>query len=115
MTEKQGHYKPRSRMPVSERAKQFAPFAAITGLGEALRAKELEHSSIERIEMTEDRAAALNDKLRSLYVGEQVEVTYYDYGHYRRVRGVIETIDARGQVIKIAGREIHFKDLYSIK
>ena len=35
--------KPKTKMPVSQRAKQFAPFAAITGLEVALRKKELEH------------------------------------------------------------------------
>lgn len=35
--------KQRIKMPVSQRAKQFAPFAAITGLDVALRKKEEEH------------------------------------------------------------------------
>lgn len=34
--------RPRHKMPISERAKQFAPFAAIRGLEEALRKKEEE-------------------------------------------------------------------------
>lgn len=33
----------RSKMPVSQRAKQFAPFAAVGGLDIALRRKEEEH------------------------------------------------------------------------
>ena len=36
-----GH-KPRIKMPIAERAKQFAPFTAIRGLSEALRKKEQE-------------------------------------------------------------------------
>ena len=35
--------KERPKMPVSQRAKQFAPFAAITNLDAALRKKEEEH------------------------------------------------------------------------
>lgn len=35
--------KERTKMPVSQRAKQFAPFAAITGLEIALRKAEEEH------------------------------------------------------------------------
>lgn len=35
--------KERQKMPISQRAKQFAPFAAITGLEVALRKKEEEH------------------------------------------------------------------------
>lgn len=32
--------RPRSRMPIEDRAKQFMPFAALKGLPEALAAKE---------------------------------------------------------------------------
>ena len=34
----------RPRMPRSQRAKQFAPFDALTGLGERLRRAEEEHA-----------------------------------------------------------------------
>lgn len=34
--------KPREKMPISERAKQFMPFAALKGLPEALEKKEKE-------------------------------------------------------------------------
>ena len=33
----------RTKMPLSQRAKQFAPFQAVGGLNEALRKKEEEH------------------------------------------------------------------------
>ena len=33
----------RTKMPLSQRAKQFAPFKAVGGLDEALRRKEEEH------------------------------------------------------------------------
>lgn len=36
--------KPREKMPISERAKQFMPFAALKGLPEALEKKEKELS-----------------------------------------------------------------------
>ena len=35
--------KPRSKMPVEQRAKQFAPFKSVGGLDEALRRAEKEH------------------------------------------------------------------------
>lgn len=35
--------KPRAKMPISQRAKQFAPFQAVGGLDEALRRAEEEH------------------------------------------------------------------------
>ena len=44
----------RAKMPLSQRAKQFAPFQAVGGLNEALRKKEEEHrreieSEIEKV------------------------------------------------------------------
>ena len=35
--------KPRTRMPISQRAKQFAPFKSLAGLDEAIRRAEEEH------------------------------------------------------------------------
>lgn len=107
-------FMPRSRMPLSDRAKQFAPFSALSGLDEALKRKELEHSRTERREMTDDRAAVVNERLRELYTGELIEVTYYCYGHYRTVKGVVSEIDNRGRRLIVDGTEIHFKDLYDI-
>lgn len=37
-----GNKKERPKMPVSQRAKQFMPFAAVTGLEKALKEKEKE-------------------------------------------------------------------------
>lgn len=107
-------FMPRSRMPLSDRAKQFAPFSALSGLDEALKRKELEHSRTERKEMTDDRADVINERLRGLYLGELIEVTYYCYGHYRTVSGVVREIDNRGRRLIVDGTEIHFKDLYNI-
>lgn len=39
--------KPREKMPISERAKQFMPFAALKGLPEALEKKERELGVVE--------------------------------------------------------------------
>ncbi|MCR5538944.1 MAG: hypothetical protein K6F13_06700 [Lachnospiraceae bacterium] len=53
--------KPRGKMPVSERAKQFAPFSALRGLEEALElqeqlfvtANEPEHVTVDEAEYNE--------------------------------------------------------------
>ena len=42
--------KNRPKMPVSQRAKQFMPFAAVTGLDEAIRRVEIEFEMSERRE-----------------------------------------------------------------
>ncbi len=107
--------KARGRMPISERAKQFAPFAAVGGLDAALAKKEQEHARKARIEIMEDEAAGINAKLSELYVGEFAEITFYNRGQYATVNGEVQLIDARRRLLVVDGREIHFKDLYSIK
>ena len=38
--------KPRAKMPISQRAKQFMPFDAVSGLREALREKDRGHEML---------------------------------------------------------------------
>ena len=53
----------RAKMPVSQRAKQFMPFAAVTGLDEALLAKERELGLTDRRELPEEeRRKILKEK-----------------------------------------------------
>lgn len=52
--------KPRQKMPISQRAKQFAPFAAVGGLDYALKKKEEEHkqkiaSQVEYVSQEDDK------------------------------------------------------------
>ena len=51
-------------MPMQKRAAQFAPFAALTGYEDAVQ--EAGRRTSERLEMTEDRAELLDQKLRWL-------------------------------------------------
>ena len=57
----------RQKMPVSERAKQFMPFAALKGLPEALTQMEREHNAKSKKELSEEMAADLNRSLLSLH------------------------------------------------
>lgn len=52
----------RPRMPIGDRAAQFAPFAALTGYNEMIR--ESERQTVERPELTEERAAELSARVR---------------------------------------------------
>lgn len=105
----------RGKMPISERAKQFAPFAAVGGLDVAIARKEKEHAMKARAELLEDAAVNINNRLSQLYIGEYVEVTYYCRGEYLEAKGVVQNIDKFKHLLVVDGREIHFKDLYKIK
>lgn len=107
--------KPRGKMPISERAKQFAPFAAVGGLDAALARKEREHARKARAELLDDAAEHINEKLAEMYIGDTVEVTYYQNGEYLTVRGSVDGINKGRRILVVNGVEIHFKDLYAVK
>ena len=72
--------KPRSPMPISERAKQFMPFAAVTGLTQALERKERELMRVERKEPSEERAQKINQCLNEIEKGDEVTAVYFAQG-----------------------------------
>ena len=51
----------RAKMPVEQRAKQFMPFAAVTGLDEAIKRVELEFEMRDRRELSEESLAELRE------------------------------------------------------
>ena len=101
-------------MPPAQRAKQFAPFDALSGLQTALRRKEAEYLWTERRELSEDRKAELNQALTALQPGSLAAVCYYRQGEYVDVAGTVEQIDIRRQALFIEGQRIPLADLYAI-
>ena len=81
-------------MPPSERAKQFAPFAAIRGLGEALRRKEAELAAQPMPELSEDEYAEINRAVSCLVPGSMVRLRYYSGGAAREICAKFLRIDS---------------------
>lgn len=89
------------QMPLSDRAAQFAPFAALTGHHEAVR--ESARLTDERVELNEDTLAALDEQLRHIekHLDEKpgVSLTYFTPdskkrgGSYITVTGWVKKID----------------------
>ncbi|MCH5324844.1 MAG: YolD-like family protein [Eubacterium sp.] len=102
-------------MPISERAKQFMPFAAVKGLEEALAAKERERTFIPRTELSDHAAERLNRRLCRLEWGDTVTVKYYRHGEYLTASGRITRLDVTYRVMMI-GEDIviDFDDIYSV-
>ena len=71
--------KTRPQMPMSDRAAQFAPFAALTGYDSAI--KETGRLTDERIELDEGALTALNMRYQLLMDAldeePEVEITYF--------------------------------------
>ena len=106
--------KNRRPMPVSERAKQFMPFAAVTGLTQALERKERELMRVKKREPTEERAQKINRCLNEIEKGDNAAVTYFAQGEYLTISGEVERVDKIQRVLAVGGVKIPFDELYDI-
>ena len=104
----------RAPMPRSRRAKQFMPFDALTGLREAIAAKE---RVIEpRRYPSEDAIAEMNVKLLDLHKGQLITVVYYgDYEQrYLQLTGPVIKVDSYWHSIQIENITIDFSEIYEL-
>lgn len=113
----------RPQMPMSDRAAQFAPFAALTGYDSAIR--ETGRLTDERIELDEEALTALNLRYRLLMdaLGKEpeVEITFFkpderkSGGEYVTVIGAVKNIDDFERLITMQdGMKIPMNDVLSI-
>lgn len=107
--------KPRAKMPVAERAKQFMPFAAVSGLNDALAAKERELGLAPKVELSEEAAAALNACLTALRPGDRVSLAFYRAGETHLLRGRLRRIDSVRRTMEIDGECVLIDDLLRIE
>ena len=103
--------KTRPQMPMSDRAAQFAPFAALTGYDSAI--KETGRLTDERIELDEEALTALDRKYQLLMeaLDDAPEVTIIYFQPDERKAGG-QYVSATGTVKKVDtfGRRIHLQD-----
>lgn len=93
--------KTHQQMPMSDRAAQFSPFAALTGYNSAIR--ETGRLTEERIELDEEALMALNMRYQllidSLKECPEVRITYFkpderkSGGAYLTITGVVKKVD----------------------
>lgn len=114
----------RPRMSRLDRAAQFAPFAALTGYGAAI--KETARLTDERSELGEYELMELNAGIHMLMerIDEypQVEITYFkpdehkDGGAYLTVKSRAKRLNEYDRFILLEdGTEIPFDDIYKIE
>lgn len=102
----------RGKMDLGERAKQFMPFAALKGFDELLLQKE--KITVTRIELSEERKAELDNKMRFIRKNDIITVTYYAQGEYLKMCGMVSGIDAEARYLKVVNKKIPFDDIYDI-
>lgn len=103
----------RAKMSREERAKQFMPFAALKGYEEALREKE--KVVVEKIELSEERKAELDEKLHQVQKNDMVTVVYFHEDEYLKVTGMVSRFDTDARILKVVNTKIPFEDLYDLE
>ena len=112
------------RMPVRDRAAQFAPFAALVGYDDAV--EEVARVTDEMIEQSEELKATLNEKLFSLRericTRPSVSVTYFvpdekkSGGEYKLYIGRLKRLDdVEAAMMFEDGKRISYDKIYAIE
>ena len=116
--------KTRPQMPMSDRAAQFAPFAALTGYESAI--KETGRLTGERIELDEEALTALNRKYQllmdTLDDAPEVTIIYFQPderkagGQYVSATGTVKKVDTFGRRILLQdGTRIPLDSVYDLR
>ena len=107
------------RMSNYDRAAQFSPFAALTGHEEAVA--ETARLTETAIELGEDGAAMLDEKLRRLEPGQEITVVYFrpdsrkSGGAYVRRTGMFKRLEPhRNALTFMDGTQIPLKSVCDI-
>ena len=94
---------------MQNRAKIFMPFDALSGFKEALKREENLHENKYSKEET------IIDKLKKLYKGDRVEVTYFYNFEVINSFGELKGIDYKKKLIKVSNSVIGFDSIDNIK
>ena len=95
-----------------DRAKQFAPFAAVKGHAAAVRAKE--RVIVPRSILCEDAAEDIDKTLGKLQRGDMVAAVCYAQGRYVKITGRVSKIDPAAGRIRIVNQDIPIENLFQI-
>ncbi len=106
--------RPAEKMPLSQRAKQFAPFDALKGFKEAIQDVNDKTELVDRIIMSEDQLYELDEKVHSLKKGDRITITYFHKGRYIRLSGVFNRIDEIERTLQMTGEEFLLNDIIEI-
>ena len=105
----------RAKMPAWQRAKQFAPFAALTGFEGALRQKEEDFRRDGKRTLFEDGAGEIDAVLRSVARGDTVIVIFFDGGGYDEAEGTVRYIRPEEHSMKVGDTVIEYDSIIEIR
>lgn len=118
------------RMPIPDRAKIFAPFAALTGYEKVIGQKSAEALLVSRPILAEDKLETLSQILGQIRKGQTVQVAFFQQettgesehtptgspslGVFCTQIGAVSRIDTDNQLLTIDGTEIPFQDILEL-
>lgn len=112
----------RKRMPTSNRAAQFAPFAALTGYEDAI--EETGRITTKKKEIDESLKEEINDKLNLIAHSKEdipnVKITYFvpdtrkEGGKYITQIGTVKKVDGNRKIVVFDDRKIRVEDIIFI-
>ena len=97
---------------MSDRARQFLPFDALTGFKEEI--KKQEEIIQPRKELCEDEQNYLSFMINNLKKGMNVDITYYEGDKYVNLFGNLERIDIFNRIMYVKNKCIKFDDISNI-
>ena len=97
---------------MSDRAVQFAPFASLKGYYDLIHEKE--RVVVDRIELMEDSAEILSQKLDKTQIGMLIKVIHYSDGEYISTEGIVTDINFVKRKLTIVKTDILFDNIYDI-
>lgn len=116
------HYEPKhKRMPIENRAAQFAPFAALTGHGAAIN--ETARHTEKKKELSDEEKHEISKRLAFAIENQSlITITYFlhdqtkEGGSYQEVSGVVKKIDLIERVVFIKdGTNVLLNNVVGVK
>lgn len=103
----------RVKMSRENRAKQFMPFAALTGHREVLALRE--KVVVEKTELSEEMKEELNWKVKQLEKGSMASLEYFDGEQYLHITGMVTGIDFDRRIIWIVNKAVAFDHIRQLE
>ena len=103
----------RPKMSRENRAKQFAPFAALKGFGDTIHWQEKVY--VDKKDLSEESLEELDNKFKRIRKNDVITVVYYNKGVYLRVTGMVARIDVTARILQVINTKIRFEDIYDIE
>lgn len=98
---------------MSERARQFLPFASLKGYYDIIN--ERKNIKEPKRVLSEEDCARLNEKLTCIKKNMMLKVTYYTGDSYDTIEGMVAKYDDVYRTVSIVKKVISFDDIYDIE